>query len=138
MSPSIPLSDDSGRFSGLIGISTDITERKQMEHSLRQNDERLRIPLEDREQLAEDLHDGDYSITLRCRIAGRHTKKYPPVRCTHGRQTTATVIGLTAINAEHLFYVIQEALSNVIRHAYARTVVVQLCWTSSGIRVTGD
>ncbi|HJU05570.1 MAG TPA: PAS domain S-box protein [Nitrospiraceae bacterium] len=40
-----------------LGAMTDLTERKQAEDALRKSDEQLRKVMEEREQLAQDLHD---------------------------------------------------------------------------------
>ena len=42
----------------LLGSHTDITERKHMEDTLRQRERDLRMALEERERISQDLHDG--------------------------------------------------------------------------------
>lgn len=42
----------------VLGSSTDITERKQMEETLRQRERALRAAIEERERISQDLHDG--------------------------------------------------------------------------------
>ncbi len=42
----------------VLGVATDITERKRMEESLRQRERDLQIALQDRERISQDLHDG--------------------------------------------------------------------------------
>jgi PAS domain S-box-containing protein len=41
-----PYRDEQGRIVGLIGVSTDISDRKQAENALRQSEERLRLALD--------------------------------------------------------------------------------------------
>jgi len=53
-----PILDDEGRATMVLGSSTDITERKRMEETLRQREHDLRAALEGRERISQDLHDG--------------------------------------------------------------------------------
>jgi PAS domain S-box-containing protein len=53
-----PIFDDEGRATMVLGSSTDITERKRMEETLRQREHDLRAALEGRERISQDLHDG--------------------------------------------------------------------------------
>lgn len=53
-----PIFDEQGRASMVLGACTDITERKQMEETLRQQERDLRTAIEERERISQDLHDG--------------------------------------------------------------------------------
>jgi PAS domain S-box-containing protein len=75
----IPVRDDSGRIHRIVGISRDITERKQMEHRLEESRHLLRqlaarneVAREDeRRHLKRELHDelGQYLLALRLGIS---------------------------------------------------------------------
>ena len=52
-----PLYDASGTPDKLLSISRDITEHKRAEEALRRSEEQLRLALEERERLSQDLHD---------------------------------------------------------------------------------
>jgi PAS domain S-box-containing protein len=53
-----PIFDDCGRVHMILGVATDITERKRMEEMLRQRERDLSAALEERERISQDLHDG--------------------------------------------------------------------------------
>lgn len=53
-----PILDESGKATMVLGASTDITERKQIEEALRQRERDLRAAIEERERISQDLHDG--------------------------------------------------------------------------------
>ncbi len=53
-----PILDESGHATMVLGASTDITERKQMEEALRQRERDLRAAIDERERISQDLHDG--------------------------------------------------------------------------------
>ena len=53
-----PLLDDTGRVTMVLGASTDITARKDMELALRRRESDLRAAMAERERISEDLHDG--------------------------------------------------------------------------------
>lgn len=53
-----PLKDSAGRIYAIGGVVTDITERKRMEEALRRREEDLRVAIEERERVSQDLHDG--------------------------------------------------------------------------------
>ncbi|MBI3959401.1 MAG: PAS domain S-box protein [Chloroflexi bacterium] len=52
-----PLQDGSGTISGLLGVSTDMREKKRLEHELFQQQHAL-AAVKERERLARELHDG--------------------------------------------------------------------------------
>lgn len=53
-----PILDESGKAAMVLGASTDITERKRIEETLRQRERDLRTALDERERISQDLHDG--------------------------------------------------------------------------------
>lgn len=53
-----PLLDDTGKVIMVLGASTDITARKEMELALRRREYDLRVAIAERERISEDLHDG--------------------------------------------------------------------------------
>ncbi|MDO9119453.1 MAG: PAS domain S-box protein [Nitrospira sp.] len=53
-----PILDESGLATMVLGASTDITERKRIEETLRQRERDLRTALDERERISQDLHDG--------------------------------------------------------------------------------
>lgn len=53
-----PILDEHGRATMVLGASTDITERRKIEETLRQRERDLRVALEERERISQDLHDG--------------------------------------------------------------------------------
>ena len=53
-----PIVDDQGRIHMVLGASTDITERKQMEETLLQRERDLSAAIRERERISQDLHDG--------------------------------------------------------------------------------
>jgi PAS domain S-box-containing protein len=53
-----PILDDEGCAIMVLGSSTDITERKRIEETLRQRERDLQAALHDRERISQDLHDG--------------------------------------------------------------------------------
>ena len=53
-----PMLDEEGRVHMVLGASSDITERKRMEETLRRRERDLRAALDERERISQDLHDG--------------------------------------------------------------------------------
>ena len=53
-----PLLDEHGRATQVLGASTDITARKEVEEALRQREQALQAALAERERISEELHDG--------------------------------------------------------------------------------
>ncbi|QPD06336.1 MAG: hypothetical protein Nkreftii_004110 [Candidatus Nitrospira kreftii] len=53
-----PIADDQGHAHMVLGAATDITERKQMEEMLLQQERDLSAALQERERISQDLHDG--------------------------------------------------------------------------------
>ena len=79
-----PILDDQGRATMVLGVSTDITERKRIEEILRQRERDLRAAIDERERISQDLHDGIlqslYAVGLgleSCKplVTQRHCKK---------------------------------------------------------------
>lgn len=64
-----PILDEQGRAAMVLGVSSDITERKRMEEELRKRERDLRAAIDEREQISQDLHDGIlqslYAVGLR-------------------------------------------------------------------------
>ncbi|MGE0470739.1 MAG: PAS domain S-box protein [Nitrospira sp.] len=53
-----PIADDQGHAHMVLGAATDITERRQMEEMLLQQERDLSAALQERERISQDLHDG--------------------------------------------------------------------------------
>ena len=53
-----PIFDDEGQVHMVLGVATDITERKRMEEMLLQRERDLHAALQERERISQDLHDG--------------------------------------------------------------------------------
>ena len=53
-----PIFDDQGLPTMVLGVSTEITERKRAEETLRHREQDLRHVMEERERISQDLHDG--------------------------------------------------------------------------------
>lgn len=70
-----PLTNEQGVADQVLVIATDITERRAGEQALRRSEEHLRLALEERERLSQDLHDGIlqslYGVGLGLDTAGR-------------------------------------------------------------------
>jgi PAS domain S-box-containing protein len=70
-----PLLNEQGVADHVLVIATDITERRAGEQALRRSEEHLRLALEERERLSQDLHDGIlqslYGVGLGLDAAGR-------------------------------------------------------------------
>ncbi len=68
-----PYYERAGQISGLVVAVRDISQRKQAEESLRENEQRLLQLIEDRERISQDLHDGIlqslYSVGLELETA---------------------------------------------------------------------
>lgn len=70
-----PLVNEQGVADQILVIATDITERRAGEQALRRSEETVRLALEERERLSQDLHDGIlqslYGVGLGLDTAGR-------------------------------------------------------------------
>lgn len=188
-----PILDDEGRAMMVLGSSTDITERKQMEETLRQRERALRAAIEERERISQDLHDGILQSLFAVGLAIEAGKLMllPTARKTSGaslnqaidqlndvmREIRNFIAGLgsdlpegkdlsmalqhmlalltknqatrvrlavedraaKAVSAEqslHLFRVIQEAVSNCIKHGHAQEAKVSLKMLKQGLRLS--
>jgi PAS domain S-box-containing protein len=72
----IPLRDTNGHITGLLGIIRDITERKQMENTIRQSEERLRLIADNIQDLVMQL-DAD-GVTVYASESARALLGYEP------------------------------------------------------------
>jgi PAS domain S-box-containing protein len=188
-----PIFDERGRAIMMLGVATDITERKHVEEALRQREHDLRVALDERERISQDLHDGilqslfavglmlettqsimsprtrkstsqalDQAIAqlnfvmreIRNFIAGLGSDllqgKDLPTAVRHVlsslTENQAMRVRLAvedraakALSAEqslHLLRVIQEAVSNCIRHGRAQEARVSLKMVKQGVRLS--
>jgi signal transduction histidine kinase len=188
-----PILDGEGRTIMLLGVSTDITDRKRMEETLRQRERDLQAALEERERISQDLHDGilqslfavglalesakltmpprNFKVTrtslnqaidqlnevmreIRNFIAGLDSdllrgKQFPAVLKQmlasltehQGTRVHLAVEGraakaLSTEQSLHLIRVIQEAVSNCIKHGHAREARVSLKMLKRGVRLS--
>ena len=188
-----PILDNEGRATMVLGASTDITERKRVEETLRQRERALRAAIEERERISQDLHDGILQSLFAVGLTLEASKSTmtPTARKTSGAsldqaidqlnrvmheirnfiaglgsdllqgkdlpaalqhmltsltQNQATRVRLavedravqavSAKQALHLFLVIQEAVSNCIRHGRAPEARVSLKMLKQGVRLS--
>ena len=66
MTTKVPVRDREGRITGIVGISTDVTERKQAEDALQEYSDRLEEMVEDRTQ---ELQDAQEQLVRREKLA---------------------------------------------------------------------
>ncbi|MEP6988451.1 MAG: PAS domain S-box protein, partial [Chloroflexota bacterium] len=85
----IPWRDSSGQILGLVGISRDITERKRMENSLRQNEERLRI-----------ITDNSLDLITQSDVEGRFVFVSPSYRAILGYEPEL-LLGMNSLELVH-------------------------------------
>jgi len=188
-----PILDDEGRATMVLGASTDITERKRMEETLRQRERALRAATEERERISQDLHDGILQSLFAVGLALESAKLTMPPRnlkvpraslnqaidqlndvmreirnfiagmgsdLLQGKnlptalkqmlasltEHQATRVRLAvedraakALSTEqslHLIRVIQEAVSNCIKHGHAQEARVSLKMLKRGVRLS--
>jgi PAS domain S-box-containing protein len=188
-----PILDDEGRATMVLGASTDITERKRMEETLRQRERALRAAIEERERISQDLHDGILQSLFAVGLALESAKLTMPPRnlkvpraslnqaidqlndvmreirnfiagmgsdLLQGKdlptalkqmlasltEHQATRVRLAvedraakALSTEqslHLIRVIQEAVSNCIKHGHAQEARVSLKMLKRGVRLS--
>ena len=187
----IPICSADGTLQYLLGISEDITDRKQAEEDLRRSEEQLRKVLEEREQLSQDLHDNIiqtiYAIGMgleECRYLFQEDHQAADKKLEHavvclnrvisdvrmyivwdkheevsGQQfcaklaelavTMESVQGirfslhlavdaarrLTPLGAFHILHIVQEAMSNSLRHSKSRSGFVSLQMADGRIRL---
>lgn len=188
-----PILDEQGRAIMVLGVATDITERKRMEEALRQRERDLQAALQERERISQDLHDGILQSlfavgltleTAKSMMAPRALKTSGPPLDQAIKQLNLVmreirnfITGLgsdllqgkdlptalqhmlasltenqamrvrlavedraaKAVSTEqllHLLRVIQEAVSNCIRHGRAREARVSLKMLKQGVRLS--
>ncbi len=176
-----PIRDTDGHIVGIVGISTDMTDKKRLDEELLRQKQSLAV-MEERERIGMDLHDGViqslYAVGLNLEDSVELVQEAPgevrqrigeavetlngvirdirsyifdlQPRLVEGRsfdqvlaelirevkvnalvETTLTVDGeghqtLSQEQAQQLFHIAQEALTNVIKHARATTVTARL------------
>ena len=187
-----PILDDEGCAIMVLGSSTDITERKRIEETLRQRERDLQAALQERERISQDLHDGilqslfavglalesakltmpprnlkvsraslnqaidqlnDVMREIRNFIAGMGSdllqgKDFPAalkqmLASLTEHQATRVLLAVEdraakALSTEqslHLIRVIQEAVSNCVKHGHAQEARVSLKMLKRGVRL---
>jgi PAS domain S-box-containing protein len=188
-----PILDDEGCAIMVLGASTDITERKRMEETLRQRERALQMAIEERERISQDLHDGILQSLFAVGLALESAKLTMPSRNLKVfraslnqaidqlndvmREIRNFIAGLgsdplqgkdlpmalkqmlasltehqatrvrlavedraaKALSTEqslHLIRVIQEAVSNCIKHGHAQEARVSLKMLKRGVRLS--
>jgi len=187
----MPVKDASGQVLKWFGTNTDITEGKRTEQALRRIEEQLRKAMDDRQELAQDLHDNIIQtiyatglILEECRHLLRKNHAHVDERlaqtirylnrvivdvrhyiawavreemtgdqlCTKLTElanhlegvrgvrfslnlATATAKRLPPAQAFHILYIVQEAVSNSLRHSQGQTGLISLQKVGERIRV---
>ena len=188
-----PILDDEGCATMVLGSSTDITERKRMEETLRQRERALRAAIEERERISQDLHDGILQSLFAVGLALESAQLTMPPRnlkvsrtslnqaidqlndvmreirnfiaglgsdLLQGKSLPAALKQMLASLTEHqamrvrlavedravkalsteqslhLVRVVQEAVSNCIRHGHAQEARVSLKMLKRGVRLS--
>ena len=187
----MPVNDASGRILKWFGTNTDITEVKRTEESLRRSEEQLREAMDERQSLAEDLHDNiiqsiyatgliledcksqirkkstDVSKRLELTIQNlnrvikdvrqhiaratgeemtgdqlctklmgfaNHLEGVQGVRFSLDLETAAAKV-LTSAQARQILYIVQEAVSNSLRHSQGQIGLILLQKVGKRVRV---
>jgi PAS domain S-box-containing protein len=97
-----PILDDEGRAIMVLGSSTDITERKRMEETLRQRERDLQAALQERERISQDLHDGILQSLFAVGLSLETTKSMmsPRTRKTSGSALDQAIQQLNLVMRE--------------------------------------
>jgi signal transduction histidine kinase len=100
-SNSVPLRSQTGEITAVLSVTRDITESKEAEEALRRSEQALRRALEERERIAQNLHDGImqsiFAIGLGLERCQRLIIKDPGEA---SKQLSSSLFDLKLVNAE--------------------------------------
>ncbi|MGH7232553.1 MAG: PAS domain S-box protein, partial [Nitrospiraceae bacterium] len=127
--------DRAGRPIRALGAMTDISERKRAEEALRKSDEQLRKMMEEREQLAQDLHDNIiqsvYAIGLGLEECQQLMKENSSAALT---KLTRAIGDLNVVIRDVRNYIVGEEPDLIVSAKHFRAELARLVQTMQGVQ----